>query len=545
MTNTLAQRLAAYAANLTFEKLDQKTVHEVRRRLIDTFACALGAYGAHAPNVARAICRRVSSDPAATYLGGAKKTLPALAAFCNGILFRYLDFNDTYLSLEPAHPSDNFAAVLAAGEAAGRSGREMITATVLAYEIQCRFCDAASIRKHGWDHVTYGAFSTSAAAAKLFGLDAGRITQALNLAGTPNVTLRQTRAGELSEWKGCAFANASRNGVFAAMLASEGLTGPAPIFEGELGFFKQVSGPFELAKLGGEQAGDTDFMIKKTSIKFWPAEYHSQSAIHAALELRRQIGDLSQLKALDIHSFDAAVDIIGKDPEKWRPKTRETADHSLPYCTAVALTDGDVTLDSFNDQRLRDEKLLALVAKIKIHRDASLTARYPRGIPNRLEATLADGRKLVAENEFPRGHDQNPMTDSEVEAKFHRMAAGRLDAAKSNRILDLCWRFDELRDVGDLLGAFPLASSRVGVFGQSLRPVDRRVSSLCRSFLSGHSENQSRLPPTFRNDLRAVKRLNASTCHCEICRLNPACPSRRHLVHTPRNWNGDLTISGG
>jgi 2-methylcitrate dehydratase len=456
MTMPLANRLAQYAVNLTFDRLDEKTVHEVRRRLIDSFACALGAYGANAPGVARAICRRVTSEPAATYLGGAKKTLPALAAFCNGVLFRYLDFNDTYLSLEPAHPSDNLAAVLAAGEAAGRSGRELITAAVLAYEIQCRFCDAASIRRNGWDHVTYGAFSTAAAAAKLFGLDAEKITQALNLAGTPNVTLRQTRAGELSEWKGCAFANASRNGVFAAMLAAEGLTGPAPIFEGEMGFFKQVSGPFQVAKLGGEQPGDHDFMIKKTSIKFWPAEYHSQSAIHAALELRPQIGDVAKIKALDIYSFDAAVDIIGKDPEKWRPKTRETADHSLPYCTAVALADGDVTLDSFNDERLHDEKLLALVAKIKIHRDAALTARYPRGIPNRLEAILSDGRKLVAENEFPRGHDQNPMSDAEVEAKFQRMAARRLDAGQARKILDHCWRFDELVDVGELLRLFPV-----------------------------------------------------------------------------------------
>jgi 2-methylcitrate dehydratase len=457
MTKLLAVRLAEYAANLTFDRLDPKTVHEVRRRLIDTFACALGAWGANAPTVARAICRRVTSEASATYLGGSRKTLPALAAFCNGILFRYLDFNDTYLSLEPAHPSDNFAAVLAAGEAAGCSGRAIITAAVLAYEIQCRMCDAASIRKRGWDHVTYGAFSTSAAAAKLFGLDAARITQALNLAGTPNITLRQTRAGELSEWKGCAFANASRNGVFAAMLASEGLTGPAPIFEGEMGFFKQVSGPFELSKLGGEVPGDTDFMIKKTSIKFWPAEYHSQSAIHAALELRRQVPDVSQIKSLDIYSFDAAVDIIGKDPEKWRPKTRETADHSLPYCTAVALADGGVTLESFSDARLRDEALLALVAKIKVHRDAGLTARYPSGIPNRLEATLADGRKLTAENEFPRGHEQNPMTDAEVEGKFVRMAAGRIEASQARRILELCWQFDEIRDVGELLGMFPIA----------------------------------------------------------------------------------------
>ena len=451
----LANRLAEYAANLSFDRLDRKTVHEVRRRLIDSLACALGAWDAPPAGVARAICRRVTSEPAATFLGGPKKTLPALAALCNGILFRYLDFNDTYLSLEPAHPSDNFAAVLAAGEAARRTGREIITAAVLAYEIQCRFCDAASIRKQGWDHVTYGAFSTAAAAAKLFGLDAGRMTQALNLSGTPNVTLRQTRAGELSEWKGCAFANASRNGVFAAMLAAEGLTGPAPIFEGEMGFFKQVSGPFELPRLGGEKPGDTDFMINRTSIKFWPAEYHSQSAIHAALELRPQIADVSQIKSFDIFSFDAAVDIIGKDPEKWRPRTRETADHSLPYCTAVALVDGDVTLDSFSDQRLRDERLLALVAKIKVHRDAALSARYPRGIPNRLEVTLADGKKLIAENEFPRGHDQNPMSDAEVESKFQRLAAGRLDSARARKILDLCWRLDELADIGELLRLFP------------------------------------------------------------------------------------------
>src|SRR5262245_38345707 len=136
----LARRLAEYAARLKFEHLDARTVHEVRRRLVDSFACALGAWDAPAPAVARAICRRVTSEPAATFLGGTRKTLPALAAFCNGVLFRYLDFNDTYLSLEPAHPSDNLAAVLAAAEAAGRSGRDAITAAVLAYEIQCRLC---------------------------------------------------------------------------------------------------------------------------------------------------------------------------------------------------------------------------------------------------------------------------------------------------------------------------------------------------------------------------------------------------------------------
>jgi 2-methylcitrate dehydratase len=221
-----------------------------------------------------------------------------------------------------------------------------------------------------------------------------------------------------------------------------------------MGFFKQGSGPFELATLGGEDGGH-DFMINNTSIKYWPAEYHSQSAIHAALELRRRIPDVARIATIDIHSFDAAVDIIGKDPEKWRPKTRETADHSLPYCTAVALLDGNVTLDSFSPKRLADETLLALVAKIKVHRDADLTARYPRGIPNCITVTTEDGREFRAENEFPRGHDQNPMSDEEVADKFHRMAEGILDAESQQRVLDLCWKLEDLENVGDLLRHFP------------------------------------------------------------------------------------------
>ncbi|MFQ5734545.1 MAG: MmgE/PrpD family protein [Planctomycetaceae bacterium] len=455
---TLAERIADYASRLRFEDLDDATIHEVKRRLLDSLACACGAYRAPAVQVGRRVAMRVTAEPGAHFLGGKQPTSPELAAFVNGVLFRYLDYNDTYLSLEPAHPSDNFAAVLAAAEVARRSGRDAIAAAVLAYEIQCRLCDAAGIRARGWDHVTYGAFSTSAAAAKLLGLDAAGITQALNLAGTPNVALRQTRAGELSAWKGCAFANASRNGVFAALLAAEGLAGPAPIFEGEMGFFHQVSGEFSLEKLAGTN-GDDDFMIKRTSIKYWPAEYHSQSAIHAALELREQIGEATQIQTVDIYSFDAAVDIIGKDPEKWRPKTRETADHSLPYCTAVALVDGDVTLESFSDDRLKDESLLDLVARTKIHRDAALTARYPHGIPNRIVVTMTDGTQFTAENEFPRGHDQNPMTDAEVDDKFRRMAAGLLDDTTQSRVRDACWDLESLNDVGELLRRFPVSDA--------------------------------------------------------------------------------------
>ena len=451
----LAARLARYAAGLTFDKLTPGAVHEAKRRFIDSFATAVGAMPAEAYHTAKRCALRVSGSPGASILGGGRSS-PEWATFVNGLLIRYLDFNDTYLSKEPAHPSDNIAPVLAAGEAAGAGGRDLITAAVLAYEVQCRFCDAASLRKHGVDHVTYGAISSALAAGKLFGLDETKLTHAVGIAGVCNVALRQTRSGELSEWKGCAFANAARNGVFAATLAGEGLSGPAPIFEGDLGFFQLVTRePFVPAPFGSEVGNGDGFMINKTYIKFWPAEYHSQSAIDAALRLREELnGDVSQVKSIDIHTFEACYNIIGKYPEAWTPKTRETADHSLPYCTAAALLDGDVYLHTFDEKRFTDAALLDLTAKVQVHLDDALSLRYPKGIPNRLTITLADGRKLVKEVEFPRGHAGNPMTDQEVEAKFRLAVEPKYGKPRVDAMLASCWDLERLGSVTELIALF-------------------------------------------------------------------------------------------
>src|SRR6266851_3081890 len=258
MVEPLANRLAEYACSLRFEDLPGPVVHEAKRRFIDSFATAVGAMDADAFAIAKRCALLVGSTFGASLFGGGRSS-PEWATFVNGLLIRYLDYNDTYLSLEPAHPSDNLAPVLAVGDMVGAGGRDLIAAAVLAYEIQCRLCDAASLRKHGWDHVTYGAISSAAAACKLLGLDAARTTHAIGMAGVANTALRQTRSGELSMWKGCASANAARNGVFAALLAAEGMTGPAPIFEGEVGFMKLLTGPFELGPLGGENG--RPFMI--------------------------------------------------------------------------------------------------------------------------------------------------------------------------------------------------------------------------------------------------------------------------------------------
>src|SRR3982751_5158885 len=393
MKTTLAHQFADYACSLRFEDLSKDVVHEVKRRVIDSVGCALGAWNEEPCVIARTVASDFSARNGATIIGTNHQAPPDWAAFATGCCIRYFDYNDTYLSKEPAHPSDNIAAALAVAESVGVSGRELITAIALAYEVQCRFCDAASIRARGWDHPTYGAFSTALAAARLMKLDPERTRHAVNIAGVNCAAFRQARVGELSHWKGVAFANAARHGVYAALLARAGMTGPAPIFEGAMGFEKElgvslgnVAEVFEKSKEAMLGEGPAS-MILKTSIKYWPAEYHSQSAIEAALFLREQIGDVSQVKSMVIESHDASVDIIGSEPEKWKPQNRETADHSLPYITAVALIDGDITDKQFDPKRFTEPKIVSFLQKVEVERNDELSAIYAEAVANIVHVT--------------------------------------------------------------------------------------------------------------------------------------------------------------
>jgi 2-methylcitrate dehydratase len=453
----VADRLARYARALSYRRLPSAVVHEAKRRVLDSWACAFGAYGAAPCRIARRIAQSVKVATGATLWGTSHRTLPDLAAFANGALVRYLDFNDTYLSKEPAHPSDNLAAILATAEAAHASGKQVLEAIVLAYEIQCRLCDAAALRPRGWDHVTYGPFSSALAAGKVLRLSTAQMTHAVNLAGVANIALRQTRVGDMSMWKASAFSNATRNGVFAVYLAREGMTGPSPIFEGEKGFMKLVSGPFDLPSFGGEGTPAAPFKIGDTYIKHYPVEYHAQTAVEAALLLRQELLDAEgreawrRIRQVDIASYDVAIEIIGKDEEKWHPRTRETADHSFPYCVAAALLDGTVTWRSFDEKRLRDGKLLDLMGKVRVVQAPDFVGRYPSAMPTRLTVRTDAGKEYAKQVDVPLGHPRNAMSDREVEDKFRRLASGQLSAARIQRLIDAVWTLDRCPDVAALM----------------------------------------------------------------------------------------------
>ena len=446
----LARRLADYALSVKYQGLDERTLKEMKARVVDALGCAVGAFDEEPVGMARRFAEKAAAGGPSSLLGTSLASSPPVATFVNGLMVRYFDFNDTYLSKEPAHPSDNLAPCIAVSQAEDGNGKEFIAAAVTAYEIQCRLCDAADIRHRGWDHVNYGLVSSSLASAKLMGLGAPRAAQAVNIALNGHIAMRQVRAGELSMWKGASFANAARNAVFAAMLAREGMTGPAPIFEGEMGFFKQVSGPFELdtGAFGGREG---QFKVTETYVKYWPAEYHAQTAVWAALEVRKKVSAMSRVESVLVETHEAGYTILGKDIEKWTPRTKETADHSLPYMVGMALLHGTVDNSTYAVENLSDPANLAFVRKVKVVEDPALTAVYPRGMPNRITVREKGGKATSAQVDVPRGHPRNPMTKDEVEAKFLALTAGKVKAPEAREALRRLWKLEAEKDLGELL----------------------------------------------------------------------------------------------
>jgi 2-methylcitrate dehydratase len=201
-------------------------------------------------------------------------------------------------------------------------------------------------------------------------------------------------------------------------------------------------------ELGSKSAG---YMINKTYIKFWPAEYHAQSSIDAALQIRAEFMDdgLSwrDIDRLEIESFEAAVSIIGSEPEKWRPTSRETADHSMGYMTVAALVKGNVTLATFEPKRFKDSKYLNLLDRTTILEAADLNEGYPEGIPNRVRVHMKDGHAYERTIQFPCGHAGNPMTDEQVEHKFRSLAAAVIPVKTQDRLLADLWSLDKAKTV--------------------------------------------------------------------------------------------------
>ena len=439
--------LSSYACELTFDDLGPEVVHQAKRTLIDTLGCALGGFSSQPAQIAREMASTVSSSTPARILGTNGYSSPDMAAFANGVTVRYLDCNDSYFSPGGGHPSDMIPAALALAGPKECDGPTAITSIVLAYEVFCRLSDQVVAGDLGWDQGIFSVIGSACAAGKMLGLDQERMAHAISLGVVPNLPLGVTRTGELSMWKGCATASATRAGVFAAQLAEQGMTGPFEPFEGRRGLWAQAVGePVQLDGFGGQ---GQSFRISETTFKSYPSQIHTQGPIALALELRPQVAT-ADIESILINAYHGAVSTPSTEPEKWDPKTRETADHSIPYLVAAALLDGAVSSASFTDHRMQDPALSALIAKMVIKENEDFTRRYPKEFNCRIEVTDRSGIKYSAHTANPRGHWSNPMDDSEVEAKFRNLSSEALSRPQCDRALKTAWSLDGASDLNEL-----------------------------------------------------------------------------------------------
>lgn len=455
----IAAQLAAWTARLSYDDLDDHTIETVKTHLADALGCGVAALDEKPVSIARrvALANAGNASSGATVLGTMRRTSPDLATFANGAAIRYYDLNDVYAGKEIGHPSDNMAACLAQAEAEGADGRDLIVAIAVAYEIDCRLMDAASISSRGWDHPIYSLPAAALASGKLMKLPPQQLTEAVNLAINGHLALNQTRVQTMSNWKGLADADAARNGVFAAALAREGLTGPSPIFEGDAGFFKQVSGPFSI-DVGSFGGRGRSFRINNCAVKYYPAQALTQTAIAAGIDVARQVGDLNRIASIEIRTSHEGYFSAGMDPEKWSPETSETADHSLPYVTAKAMFDGDISLASYRPDALHDPKIRAFMQKIKVVDDPELTKLYPKYYATVVTATCSNGQTFTKQVDDIPGMATRPMQRGDFEVKFRKNVQPKIGATRAADALSRLWDLERQTDIPKLFEPFVMSA---------------------------------------------------------------------------------------
>ncbi|HEX5004835.1 MAG TPA: MmgE/PrpD family protein [Gemmatimonadales bacterium] len=439
---TLAEHLARFAALSSYDDLSEPAREQLKIRLLDSLACAIAALDGAPVRLVRAQVTALDASGPCSLVGGGSAT-PDRAAFYNAALVRYLDFNDCYLAAgESCHPSDSLGAVLAAAEYAGASGRDFLVALALAYQVQCRLSDVAPVREAGFDHVTQGAYAVAAGSARALGLDATRTAHAIAIAGAAFNALRVTRTGALSHWKGLAAPHVAGAVLRTTLLAGRGITGPLEVFEGDKGFMDAVAGGFEL-----DWDAENLERVTATILRKHNAEVHAQSVIEAVLALRAREGvRAADVARVEISVFDVAYRIIGggEEGEKTVVRTKEEADHSLPYLVAVALLDGQVMPEQFRPARIRAADVQALLQRVSIRPDEGCSRRFPAKVPCRVTMVLRGGRELTAElAEYPGPVAGGPTWEA-TEAKFNQLTAPYTSPALRARILTTVTGLDEV-----------------------------------------------------------------------------------------------------
>ncbi len=447
----ITYKLAEFTKNLKFEHLTAETVNNVKRFLLDSIGCAFGGSVTADVDIMRSFYDEMGGAPEATVFNSDKK-LPALnAALLNSLMIRALDYNDIYWEEDPSHPSDLIPAALTPAEVLHKSGKDLITAIVIAYEWEQRLCEFAKpgLRERKWHHATLTGFAAPLAAAKILDLSVEQTVHAVGISASHTFTLGVVTAGHLTMMKNTVDPMATQAGLQAALLAKRGYEGPAHVIDGKEGIVDTLGERFELEIL---TAGlGESFRINRCSMKAFPTEALTHTPLSAIIKLMRDKNiDKDKIEEVTIETIARAADILA-DPSKYDPQTRETADHSLPYCVAACIVDGSVTPESFKEEKIFDPQIRALLPKIKVVVNEDFEKTFPALKQAAAQIRTSDGQKHRIVLDYPIGDYRLPMDEDTLLKKFDSMVLPVTGQKRRDEIVDMINRLEELEDAADLM----------------------------------------------------------------------------------------------
>ena len=449
---SITHQMAQFALGLQYEDIPADAVREAKRFLLDSAGCALAAVPNEDMQAAHRHIVGLGGTPEATVIGSGHRTNAVNAALMNALLVRALDYNDIYWEQDPSHPSDIIPAALAAGEVTHRDGREVLAGILIAYELEMRWCLAATpgVREVGWHHATLTQFVSPFVAARMLGLDEDQTVAAAGISGSSHFTLGGVVAGHLTNMKNTADPMATEAGVRAALLAREGYSGPVEVIEGKEGLYEVLTNVEWSTGTLLDGLGKK-FLITECGYKAFPTEALTHQPITAVLNICRAHGiSAEQVAEVHVQTTTRGADILS-DPSKYRPTTKETADHSLPYCIAAAVADRNVLPSSFDEEKLRDPRIWALLPKINVVADPEIDGLFPAVKRAIVRITTTDGATYEEQVDHAKGSPENPMSDDEVVAKFRANAAAVLTPERQRQVIEATWALEEFGDIGEYM----------------------------------------------------------------------------------------------
>lgn len=445
--------------------LDSAAVEAARLILLDSFAVALGALDHPATAAAHRYARLFPAPDGCRIWGTPMRAAPEVTALVNGVPLRAYDFNDLYMSLSGGHPSDILPGLIAVAEWRRSSGRELLHALAVGYEVALNLLDTIDLERKGWDYVNATGLAATCAIARLMRLDRQQIAEAVGITVIPHAASNEIESGELNGrgdltmWKRFNGSDAVRHAVYCCTLASVGVEGAVRPFEGQCGFLSLIDDRPNarddlLGMLGGARRLGR---LSEVTMKRWPVGSRAQGAIQAALEARAQLRQGEEIREVRVATQKGVYDhLVARRQAPWSPRSRETADHSLPYIVGAAVLDGVINPASFEPALVVEPSRQAFLQKVKIKIADDLEAA-PRGqFLARVEIETHDGRVKHGRALPPPGHPSQPFTEADVIAKLEENAGDVLGRQGIARLVSAVRAIENAGRVDDMVQSLAL-----------------------------------------------------------------------------------------